>query len=433
MYTRALSSIALVMDRFKSSPLYPIEEVTPVDHQILHVGGSTSTLDRLPSRLQQSKSQRSLSLRDELEELAYENSYLKAELAWNKETRQVLMHLHGRTLEAVSILSEALTETTSQLRRSSPARSPAPSRRPLKLFQYVGQVVHDFDIQTTSSGAHPRLNSVLWVTSAVAGFISLALAVSVLLDPEFAESGVSIFRFNFTSLLSTQFLSERQLELLSIPEASSEDVPPIVATAVEGAASDIQAAQTVVSSALQAAATDAATAVQSDLSTVVPENMSIGLGKVCFGWENNSTQDCRGLPFNISSVVPSTLSGILSAPLQQLQEVENKVVSAILETVRRSLIVGIVLLLMFFLLLLFWEFPNDLWRRAVMTPLGFTCLVVPFLISTAVMFVVQSDIRKKIDDSSLISVQDGGASNLILVGLIFSILMFGATVSITLI
>lgn len=117
MYNQALSSTVPLMDRFKSSPLYPIEEVTPVDHQILHVGGSTSTLDRLPSRLQQSKSQKCLSLRDELEELAYENSYLKAELTWNKETREVLMRLHGRTLEAVSVLREALAETTSQLRR----------------------------------------------------------------------------------------------------------------------------------------------------------------------------------------------------------------------------------------------------------------------------------------------------------------------------
>ncbi|OKL55268.1 hypothetical protein UA08_09428 [Talaromyces atroroseus] len=282
-----------------------------------------------------------------------------------------------------------------------------------------------------SYGAHPWLSSVLWITSAVAGFISITLAVSVLLDPEFAKSGVSIFRFNFTSLFSTQFLYERQVELLSIPEASSEDVPPIIATAVEGAASDIQAAQTSVSAALQAAATDAATAVQLGLSTVIPNNMSIGLGKVCFGWENNSTPDCHGLPFNISSVVPGTVSEILSVPLQQLQEIENKVVSAILETVRGSLIAAIVLPLLFFLLLLFWEFPNDLWMRAIMTPIGFACLVVPFLISTAVMIVVQSDISKKIDDSPLISVQDGGASKLILVGFVFSILMFGATVSIT--
>lgn len=202
---------------------------------------------------------------------------------------------------------------------------------------------------------------------------------------------------------------------------------------MEGATSDIQAAQTVISSALQAVATDAATAVQSGLSTVVPQNMSIGLGKVCFGWENNSTRDCRGLPFNISSVVPSTLSGILSVPIRQLQQIENKVVSAILETVRGALIAGIILLLLFFLLLLFWEFPNDMWRRALMTPLGFICLVVPCLISTAVIFTVQSDIRHTIDDGFLISVQDGGASNLILVGFIFSILMFGTTVGITLV
>ncbi|KAF5014890.1 hypothetical protein F66182_13970 [Fusarium sp. NRRL 66182] len=105
------------MDPFNPSPLYPIEEVTPIDHQILNAGGSTSILDRLPSRLQQSKGQRSLSIRDELEELAYENSYLKAELAWNKETRQVLIQLREKALEAMSILEEALADTTSQLRR----------------------------------------------------------------------------------------------------------------------------------------------------------------------------------------------------------------------------------------------------------------------------------------------------------------------------
>jgi hypothetical protein len=105
------------MEPFKPSPLYPIEEVTPIDHQILNAGGSTSILDRLPSRLQQSKGQRSLSVRDELEELAYENSYLKAELAWNKETRQVLIQLREKTLEAMSILEDALTETTTQLRQ----------------------------------------------------------------------------------------------------------------------------------------------------------------------------------------------------------------------------------------------------------------------------------------------------------------------------
>jgi hypothetical protein len=106
---------AVRMEHFKANPLYPIEEVTPIDHQILNAGGSTSNLDRLPSRLQQTKGQRSLSVRDELEELAYENSYLKAELAWNKETRQALIQLREKTLEAMTILEEALTETTFQL------------------------------------------------------------------------------------------------------------------------------------------------------------------------------------------------------------------------------------------------------------------------------------------------------------------------------
>ena len=105
------------MDRLKPRPLYPIDEVTPVDDQIRRVGGSTSTLDRLPSRLQQSKYKRSTSLRDEMEELAYENGSLKAELAWNREKRQALMQLKDKYSETVSILRDALAETESRLQQ----------------------------------------------------------------------------------------------------------------------------------------------------------------------------------------------------------------------------------------------------------------------------------------------------------------------------
>jgi hypothetical protein len=58
-----------------------------------------------------------MSVRDELEELAYENSYLKAELAWHQETRQVLLQLQEKTFEAMSVLRGALIETNSRLRQ----------------------------------------------------------------------------------------------------------------------------------------------------------------------------------------------------------------------------------------------------------------------------------------------------------------------------
>ncbi|OJJ83549.1 uncharacterized protein ASPGLDRAFT_48096, partial [Aspergillus glaucus CBS 516.65] len=66
------------------SPLFPhrslepiSEEVSPTDHEILRYGGTSSSLERLPSRLQQSK-RASTDLRQQLEELAYEASYLRA-------------------------------------------------------------------------------------------------------------------------------------------------------------------------------------------------------------------------------------------------------------------------------------------------------------------------------------------------------------------
>jgi chromosome segregation ATPase len=99
--------------------LYPIEEeITPLEHQILLAGGSSSKLERLPSRLKQWKDQRSTSLREEIEELAYENSYLKAELAWNQEARRALMEFHEKTFEAATMIRESLIEVNHRLRES---------------------------------------------------------------------------------------------------------------------------------------------------------------------------------------------------------------------------------------------------------------------------------------------------------------------------
>lgn len=67
-----------------------------------------------------------------------------------------------------------------------------------------------------SSDAHPWLNNTLWITSAVAGFVSIALALSVLLDPEFAESGVSIFHV-CSSLSSSQLLLMNEVQFLRSP------------------------------------------------------------------------------------------------------------------------------------------------------------------------------------------------------------------------
>lgn len=95
------------------------EEVTPLDHQVYLNGGTTSTLERLPSRLQRQK-QRSSSIYvdDRVEELIYENSYLQAELSLHKEYRHVLLNLKSKVTFVVGMMEEVLDEADKQLRRA---------------------------------------------------------------------------------------------------------------------------------------------------------------------------------------------------------------------------------------------------------------------------------------------------------------------------
>jgi hypothetical protein len=299
-----------------------------------------------------------------------------------------------------------------------------------------------------SSFAHRWLIRGLWTTFALGGMVSLAMALSMLLDSRLAETGLSslkvgfkvpvdiitdLAKFNFSTLRPTQYLYDRGQSLVDIPGVTFTDIQPIqssLPSIVGSAASEVEAVQSTVSSELWTIATDAAAAIQSDVAATVPKNMSLGLEKLCLGWENE-TINCYLLPLNLSSMIPGTLDDILGDPVQQLQEIEDSLVTTILKTVRRSLMAGIVLLLAFSLILLFWEFPNELWRRAIMAPLGITCLMVPFLISTVVLFVVQTGIKNKLASNSYISAENGDASTLGLIGLIFSAVTFAAAVGIT--
>lgn len=98
--------------------LEPIsEEITPTDHQVLCLGGTSSNLERLQSRLQRAK-RTSPDLRIQLEEFAYEMSYLKAELQWHKETKQILLQFQEKMFEVFTSLEDALARATARLQES---------------------------------------------------------------------------------------------------------------------------------------------------------------------------------------------------------------------------------------------------------------------------------------------------------------------------
>ena len=103
---------------FPRRSLDPIlEEISPTDHEILRGGGTSSSLERLPSRLQQSK-QAPTDLRQQLEDLVYEVSYLKAELQWQKESKQALLHFREEMFQTFHFLENALIQVTMRLHDS---------------------------------------------------------------------------------------------------------------------------------------------------------------------------------------------------------------------------------------------------------------------------------------------------------------------------
>ncbi|KAJ5741595.1 hypothetical protein N7533_011004 [Penicillium manginii] len=106
------------MSRYSYQRLEPIsEEITPADHQVFCLGGTSSNLERLHSRLQRAK-RSSPDSKARMEESAYEISYLRAELHWHKETKQILLQLQENMYEIINSLDDALSRATARLHES---------------------------------------------------------------------------------------------------------------------------------------------------------------------------------------------------------------------------------------------------------------------------------------------------------------------------
>jgi hypothetical protein len=106
------------MQQFPRRSLDPIaEEITPVDHEILRHGGTSSNIERLPSRLQRSK-RASTDIRQQLEDLVYDVSYLRAELQWQKESKQALLQFQEDVFRIFHMIEDMLVQVTARLRDS---------------------------------------------------------------------------------------------------------------------------------------------------------------------------------------------------------------------------------------------------------------------------------------------------------------------------
>lgn len=89
------------------SPRSISEEITPLDHQVLYSGGTSSQIERLPSRLQQSKSVPSKQPQTQVKELMYEVKYLEGELALNEDSREALLRFQEKIFKVFSVIEDA--------------------------------------------------------------------------------------------------------------------------------------------------------------------------------------------------------------------------------------------------------------------------------------------------------------------------------------
>jgi hypothetical protein len=85
-------------------------DVVALDDQIARHGGTTSTYEQLPHRLQISKQRRPVSSAERVVELTRTNGYLLQELAYHKDTRAADMKFHETVMELYAKLEDALKE-----------------------------------------------------------------------------------------------------------------------------------------------------------------------------------------------------------------------------------------------------------------------------------------------------------------------------------
>ncbi len=85
-------------------------DIVALDDQIARNGGTTSTYEQLPHRLQISKQRRPISSAERVVELTRTNGYLLQELAYHKDTRAADMKFHETVVELHAKLEDALKE-----------------------------------------------------------------------------------------------------------------------------------------------------------------------------------------------------------------------------------------------------------------------------------------------------------------------------------
>ncbi|KAH8691846.1 hypothetical protein BGW36DRAFT_464490 [Talaromyces proteolyticus] len=227
---------------------------------------------------------------------------------------------------------------------------------------------------------------------AVTGIGSVVLGFEALLNPTLQESGIVTMNVNLGALVPTQ-----------VPHLA-RNMPQMIPDELETVAGSMP---TIINSGVGSVAT----AIQSKATTVIQgansalRNISLGTRKICL----NGSPNCKALPFDISSALPPGASDVLGDTLKMFQSLET----TIFGTLRNSLIAGVTLVVCFSigfgLTLWLLRCLFTPWRRAAITLVGFSCLVIPPLVSMVTVSLLQSRVEESVSHNTVFSIQKGDA------------------------
>ena len=119
---------SLVHPAFRSRPMSSrAGDILPIDRRIASNGGTTSTYEQLPHRLNIAKHHKPFTLKEHVASLTYENGYLREELAYYKSVKAAETKFHSQMITTCGEMHKALEE-----------RSRAESEAETRLLEYWG-------------------------------------------------------------------------------------------------------------------------------------------------------------------------------------------------------------------------------------------------------------------------------------------------------
>ncbi|KAF8862719.1 hypothetical protein BDZ45DRAFT_739032 [Acephala macrosclerotiorum] len=209
------------------------------------------------------------------------------------------------------------------------------------------------------------------------------LGIQLLAQDKTAKAGIATLTFNFTNIhLPNPLIKPRSLpgsNLIPALQSEAQSAASVLATATAAAGSKIQSA---------------AGAAETAVEALIPRNCSLGTKQFCVGFSNHT--NCNDLPLNVSDIIPEAIISFIGDEAQSLQPLEGIMAKVAPTIIQGSFVFGLgflaIMATMFVIVIFSLLSVAAFFLRLGICLLAVLCFV-PFIIPTAILYHVQSEIQ----------------------------------------